>query len=280
MTMPSLLHALNPSSVQPEPFPYICVEGLLDDAFCRELASSVPPIETFMNGRVYPDNHKLHRRAYSLVGDDSLTQHWQRLVADHLMPDTFTDMVRLFAPYVAQEYPALARKLERPDSIRVGVRNLEKDYDVYLDAKLVLHTPVTGMACAERAPHVKAANKLFEFVLCLRQDEDIAPGGDLILHRSRDGVAPRFGARNQTDPRSVVPVRTIRRRRNTLVGWMNTARSVTEVTPRATSPYSSVYFQVLAEFPYDLFRLPGLNWSDRLARLVSRRIPFAMPQSG
>ena len=237
-------------------------------------------METFTNGRVYPDNYKLHRRAYSLVGDDKLTQVWQRLVADHLMSDTFMDMVQLFAPYVAQEYPALAKKLERPNSIRVGMRNLEKDCDVYLDAKFVLHTPVKRVACAERAPHVKAANKLFEFVLCLRQDEDVDPGGDLILHRIRDGVAPRFGARNQTDPRSVVPVRTIRRQRNTLVGWLNTARSVTEVTPRAASPYPSVYFQVLAEFPYDLFRLPGLNWSDRLAQTISRRIAFAMPQPG
>jgi hypothetical protein len=135
-----------------------------------------------------------------------------------------------------------------------------------LDAQFVLHMPVAGSACAERKPHVKGPTKLFEGVLCLRLDEDNAEGGDLVLHRIHDGIRPRFGARMQIQPNTVSPAKIIPRRRNTLVLWLNTPRSITELTPRATTPFPSIYFNILAEYPRNLFRLPGVHWGGGLAQ--------------
>jgi hypothetical protein len=268
--MPSFLHSLDRSAVSLEPFPHIVIENLLDDALCRELAAGVSPIEKFTGGRSYPDNFKLHRHAHTLLDDPTLSVKWREIILTHLTPDAFADMVRLFSPQIAREYPDVARKLENPDSLEIGVRGRDKNCDVMLDALFVLHMPVSGVSCAERGPHVKRPKKLFESAFCLRQEGDASAGGDLVLHRVCDGNAPPLGVRMQVDRALVKPAKVIPRKRNTLVFWMNTPRSVTEITPRAPSSHPSVYFNILAEFPRTLFQVPDVSPGTRFMRKLSR----------
>jgi hypothetical protein len=267
--MPSFLHFIDRSSVSLDPFPHIVIENLLDDALCGELAAAVPPIGKFSGGRMYPDNHKLHLHAHRLLEDPTLSERWRETILNHLTPDAFADMVRLFLPDIAHEYPELGRKLGKPSSLKIGVRGRDEHCDVALDALLVLHFPIAGAPCAERGPHVKMPKKLFESAFCLRQDGDTSAGGELILHRVRGGKAPPLGKRMQVDRALVTPAKVIPRKRNTLVFWMNTPRSVTELTPRATSSHPSVYFNILAEFPRKLFRVPGLSSGPRFMRKLS-----------
>lgn len=252
--MASIFRNLDSSVVVRDPFPHICIEGALDEELCRQLATAIPPIKTFTKGRDYPDNHKLHRRAAELLADSELPDNWRRIVTEHVNADVFKDMLRLFRADIASEYPALENKLASP-SLHVGVRRRDSECDVAVDAQLMLHMPVRGPARAERGPHVKGPEKLFEGVLCLRSDSDSSSGGDFILHRIRPNVSPIFGERHQTETKYLTTARIIPRRRNTFLFWLNTPRSITQVTPRGTSPFPSVYFNILAQVPQNLFEL-------------------------
>src|SRR5205807_1812910 len=102
-------------------------------------------------------------------------------------------------------------------------------------------------------------------------------GGDMILCKILPDVSPVFGARDQINPKLVSPARIIPRRRNTLVAWLNTPRSITEITARGPSPVPSVYLHVLAQFPQALFNLPraGQKIDDTPARQGPRAGPAA-----
>jgi hypothetical protein len=77
------------------------------------------------------------------------------------------------------------------------------------------------------------------------------------IFRTRSRQMLAVSARNQVDARSLEVARIIPRRHNTLLLLLNTPWSVTDVSPRGNSQYTSVYFNFLAELPYSLFELPN-----------------------
>jgi hypothetical protein len=157
----------------------------------------------------------------------------------------------------------LAERLAKLDSSRIGHRSQGNDYDVLLEAQHVYFMPVRGVSGAERGPHVKTPEKIFGSFLCLRTDDDDSTGGDFVLHGARPGATPRFGTRNQIDPKDLIPVRTYPRKRNVFVGFLNTPRSVTQMTPRSSSAKPSVYLNILVGLS------PRMWQPNRLKRMIS-----------
>lgn len=254
--MSSFFRHLDSSMVVRAPFPHICVENFLAEEDCRQLAIEVPPIEIHTQGRSFPDDHKIYRRSPELLSDANFSARWRQIIADNLTADVFYDILRIFKEDIAREYPALAAEFGRKNPLNIGVRGVDRDCDGMLEAQLVYFMPVKGATGSERGPHVKLAQKLLGSFLCLRSDDDKSSGGDIILHGIRHDVAPVFGARDQIDLKYLTPARIIPRRRNVFVCWLNTPRSITQMTPRGRSEFPSVYLNILAEAPEKLFQLP------------------------
>jgi hypothetical protein len=253
-----------------DPFPHICVEGLFDDELCRRLAEEVPPPEKYTNGRVFADDQKFYRSPTELIGDPEVSETWRRMILDNLGADAFKDFYRIFEDDIAREFPEVAGRLAKQDSLRVGQRSArgrdrtaDNKHDVLMDIEQIYFMPVRD-GHADRGPHVKTPEKIFESFLCLRRDVDASTGGDFVLHRVPSDVP--LGNRNQIDPAYANPVRVIPRRRNVFVGFLNTRRAVTQITPRSPSPFHSVYLHLIVGLSQRVWRrslISPFHWSWR-----------------
>lgn len=169
----NLLRNISPTVVLREPFPHVLTHGALPNDLCLQLSREFPPLESFIRGRDLPSNFKTRRTAIQLLADRNLSPLWRRVIQEHLSPDVMQELLRLMGADVQREYPEFPDRFGGVDSWRIGVRGRDSysDHDVLLDAQLVVHTPIVGQACFERAPHVKRPNKLFELQLYLPVEE-------------------------------------------------------------------------------------------------------------
>jgi hypothetical protein len=261
--MSSFLHSLDSSLVARDPFPHIHVEGLIDDTLCRQLAEQVPPVEKYKNGRSFYDDEKLYLNSKRLLSDPDVPDVWKSVVAEHIRPDTYWDFFNLFKSELERESSELADRLANVKSSRVGQRGTGKDLDVFLEAQLVYFMPVQGSSGAERGPHVKTPEKIYGSFLCLRRDNDESRGHDFVVHGIRNGSVPTLGVRNQVDTADVVPVRKFPRKRNRYIGFLNTRRTVTEMTPRSQTASPAVYLNILVALS------PSMWQPSRVRGLVS-----------
>jgi hypothetical protein len=272
--MPSIFHNLDPALVVRDPFPHICVEGLLDDELCRQLAAEIVPLQELTGGRGYSDDEKFYRYGPELLANPETSECLKRFIAENVTADAYRDFYRLFEADIAREFPKLAHRLAKVAPSRIGQRTSprarsrdrarDKKLDVHMDVLQVYFMPVRGTDAAERGPHLKTSEKIFNGFLCLRTDEDNSTGGDQVLHGIQPGAPLSPGHRNQVDPKDIYAARTIPRQRNTFVGYLNTPRSVTEMTPRSTSPFPSVYLNIVVG-------LSPRMWRSSVFSLLRRR---------
>ena len=252
--IPSPFRKISRDQVSRDPFPYVCIENFLDDTTYRQLAAGIPPLERVTGGAKYPDDFKMFWRLPRILTDPDTPAPLRRIFESFASPDTFHFLAELFGPEIAREYPSL--DIASITNGRIGMRGIDAGCDAMLEVQFTMHAPIYGRAGAERTAHVRGPEKLFEVVLCLRRDDDNAEGGDFRIYRVRPGHTALFGARGQIDIRSIEVVRTIPRRKNILVLWLNTPRSIVEVSQRGPSPVTSVYLNCLVELPYPLFKFP------------------------
>ena len=269
--LPSPFRKISRDQVLHDPFPYLCIENFLDDSVYRELVAGIPPFERMTGGARYSDNFKFHWRLAQILADPGTHAPLRRIVEGFASPETIRFLAELFGPEIAREHPSL--DIAAITNGCIGMRAIDAGCDAALDAQFIVHAPIYGRPCGERTPHVKGPKKLFEAVLCLRPDDDDAEGGEFRIYRVRPGHTPLFGARGQIDIRSIEVARTIPRQRNTFVLWLNTPRSITEVSPRGSSPLPSVYFNCLVETPRPLFKLPkaGRSFVQIVAHAVRKK---------
>jgi hypothetical protein len=235
--MQHLLAGIDASQIELSPFPHLVIEHALEPALCARLVREFPPLSSFTRGRELPPNHKMIRRAVDVAADPATTPLWQQMLAAHLTAETFQHWCRLFHEPLARYHPALALRLDGGELTRISHRGAEeKKHDtVALDAALVAHTPVPGAQTAERAPHLKAADKPF----------------------LRDTLPLTCGPRNTLDPARLEIVRTVPYQAGTLVLMLNTPHSITAHAPRCSAVQPMQYFHLLAELHEPLFPMPS-----------------------
>jgi hypothetical protein len=235
----------------------VVVENALDEELCRQLVREFPPMETFTEGRAYPDNYKLIYPAAKALRNPDLFDPWKRFIQDHLQRDVWLDMVRLFRPYLLSAYPDFETRFGKIEQLRVGTRNID-DYsncDVLLDSELVIHIPVADHPCVERGPHLKTRDKPFVAYLYLRPDEDHSQGADHALYSIKPGTSLRFDQVQATDPAFLNVEKVIPYRRNTFIFFLNTPESIQGLTVRSVAPLPLMMYHFLAQMSGPLFEI-------------------------
>jgi hypothetical protein len=250
--MPSFLHSITRSAVATQPFPHVHVESLIDESLCSALIAELPPVAEYTDGRDFYDDEKLYIPGRRLLSDPAVSENWKRAIRDNTTAETYYDFYRLFGTEIQNEFPKIAERLARIDPSRICLRGCSKNYDVLLEAQLVYFMPVRDVTGAERGPHVKTPEKIYGSFLCLRKFDDESSGHDFVLHNPISGSKPTLGKRNQVD--HTVPAKTFPRKRNTYVGFLNTRRSVTQMTPRSTSFVPAAYMNILVELSPHLWQ--------------------------
>jgi hypothetical protein len=126
-----------------------------------------------------------------------------------------------------------------------------------LDCQLGIHVPAAGPITYEREIHVKQSWKLFEGLLFFRSPDDHSTGGEIEIYEYLPGVSPVFGQRNQLIDRTMVRlVDKLPYRANTLLLFMNTPRSLVNISPLHNAQVPFQFMGLLAQYREHLFQLP------------------------
>lgn len=272
----SILSKLSPNEVIAAPFPHVAVENAADPELCRQLIREFPPVEVVTRGRPYKSSDKIYLSANNARQASLLTAAWKRALRDYLQPCVWHDLVRLFRPHLLGEYPDFEQRFGRMDELRVGLRERDdfSKCDVLLDAKALMHTPVTGQPAAERNPHLKRLSAVFFGYLFLRPDEDDSQGADQAFYSLKPGAELLLDENQTLAPSLLNLEKVIPYRRNTFVCFMNTARSIQAITPRSVTdtPYLALHFTVyLKDHLFRVRTKPGVE----IAKVITEEFKWS-----
>lgn len=264
--MASILARIRPEQVEESPFPHVVIENAWDRQTCDRLLREFPPDEAFVDGRQPGSNEKFYLSAERSWRKPGIAPAWRRAIRDHLGTGTWRHLVRIFGRHLQREYPNFRSLIGDPLHLRVGTRDIDRfaENEVLLDAKALLHTPVTGATVAERGPHLKNYRTLFLYYLYLRPPEDDVEGGDHAFYAPKPGAERALGPRQALEFESVDAVKIVPYRHNTMVLFMNTPRSFQTNTPRPASPFPMRGLHLSAYVRVPLFDVPLLPGVERV----------------
>jgi len=242
----NVLDTISPDQVRRDPFPHVVVENALDPEFCNTLIRQFPPLDLITQGERWSGTRKYNFHLVQAHRSRRVSRLWKETMADYVSSSVWRNYVRIFGDCLMQEYPTFELRFGPMREMRVGIRNIDdfSTCDVLLDSKIVVHTPSTAAAEIERLPHLKLFRTVVDGYIFLRPDEDEAEGADFDLCAIKPGHSPKLGARHTILPDQLDVARRVSYRKNTLVMFINTPRSVTAVTARPATkiPYMAFHF--------------------------------------
>ena len=254
----SLFAQITPDKISTHPFPHFTAESVLDQSLTQELIHDFPPLESFTRGRTYPDCSKIQATAVSMLANPSLSSTWKNFLREHLTQESFEERMRVWAPHALREFPDLEQRFGPLSQWRAGIRD-QDDYstcDVLLDAQISVHTPIVGEPAWDRGPHIKNRDKLFASLLFLRPDHDRSLGADWEAYSIRPTSQPLFDPHRQTTEHKYLKLeKAFPYRNNTMVGVLNTPRSIQGWSLRTPSEVPFLYVAFIAQMPQKLFTL-------------------------
>lgn len=248
--MDSLLDRVQAADVRLDPFPHIAVTEALDPALVSRLQEEFPPLEVIAGEQSSANNLRMGLSARDALGNPAVSELWRHFVAYHTSQSFLDDLLEVFGDAVRATYPDLEERIGPLDGLRAGVRGVDEDADVLLDAQISVNTPVTTPTSV-RGAHLDDPDKLFAGLFYLRRDDDHSTGGDLELHRYRRG--PRGFRGPEIYDTFVEPVRTVRYASNTLVLFVNSPRSLHGVTVRSVTDVPRRFVNLVAKIGEPLF---------------------------
>ena len=251
----SILSNIEPEQVHIYPFPHLVVENAIDDSICNRLIDTFPTVQHFTGMDEYSANTKIHLPASMTLNSSFLSDTWKRFLQEQLTNEAWSQIVRVFGDHFRDEYPDYESRWGKISEFQIGTRGTDdfSNCQVLLDAQLSIHTRVLANPCVDRGPHLKTREKPFEAYLLLKPDEDPAEGGDFEIYSLRSGIKPVFGPQQVTDPLYVKLEKSIPYRKNTLIMFLNTSRSIQNYSIRCASDYPLMYFNYNVSLPEKLY---------------------------
>lgn len=248
--MESLLDRVRAADVRLDPFPHIAVTEALDPDLVARLQAEFPPLDVVAGDQSAANNRRMGMPARDVLDNPAVSDLWRQFIGRHVSQDFLDDLVRVFADGVRLAHPDLEERLGPLEELRAGVRGLDDDADVALDAQISVNTPVRTPTSV-RGAHLDDPDKLFAGLFYLRRDDDDSSGGDLQLHRYRRG---RRGFRGpEIYDTFVEPVHTVRYASNTLVLFVNSPLSLHGVTVRSVTDVPRRFVNLIAKVREPLF---------------------------
>lgn len=250
----SVLSKARSADVVMEPFPHVVIRNALDPALYEKLAAEFPADEVVMNGKLLKSNAKYFYGAAKALADDRISPLWKDFFRTHASDDFYREAVALFGSAIKALYPDLEIRLKKKTAdLRTGIRRRDASAEAAMDCQFAINSPVTERVSSVRGPHVDGAKTLFQGLLYFKDTGDEA-GGNLELYRFREGVDPSSLELSAVDPALVEKAASVVYEKNTLIFFLNSIRSLHGVSPRAVTPRTRRYFNVLCDLPVELFQ--------------------------
>jgi len=277
----SILSRAAKSALRTEPYPHLVIENALDEALYAELERAFPRDDIILDGRA-PIDRWFDYPACKVIEDARIAPLWREFFAHHTSQAFFAELVALVGPSMLALRPDLEKRVGRrlPEfsvAMRPGGRGdpLAPGADVSMECQFYLN--YTRAPRVVRGPHVDRPSELFAALLYFRREEDDCTGSDLEICTAASDLYPHDHAVRidrlpaEIDDEKVRTLKTVRYAANTLVLFLNSARSIHAVTPRSPTRVPRRHINFCCDVRFDLFdlKLP--------ARLAAKRALEAAP---
>ncbi len=265
----SILSNASSANIVTDPYPHLVIRNALDPDVFAQLAATFPADDLIVNGRQIKDTWYDYP-ASEVIRDERIAPQWRDFFAYHVSRDFYLELMGVLGDAIQQTYPNIEARLGKPlDQAKVGMRPGGKGDPLAPGADLSMecqfYANYTRAPREVRGPHVDRPSELFAALLYFRQDGDDSTGGDLevcvakdrSLYPDRDSVMiSELPA--EVAPSGVTTVSTARYAANTLVLFLNSARSIHAVSGRSPTQLTRRHINFCCDLNFDLFemRLP------------------------
>jgi hypothetical protein len=205
-------------------------------------------------------------------------------------------LLRLFGPSILNFYPDFEKRFAPISELNAELRSngpaskpgwLAKETrrrgSIGLDAQIAVNTPALTEGTSVRTPHLDRTDKLFIGLLYLRLPDDDSQGADLELLKPKQDGKLVYGRQRLLPAEQTIHVRTIPYRKNTLVLFLNTPKSLHGVTPRGITRHTRYFINLVGETAEPLFEVETISEEDRVAERYnfrSRLVRWIRPDRG
>jgi hypothetical protein len=264
----SILSKASKADLVLEPFPHLVIKNALAPEIYAQLEREFPSEEVILNGRP-PKDTWFDYPACKVVKDQRVSPLWREFFDFHTSKAFFAELVALAGEQLRALHPRLESEAGRPlEDFVVGRRPggrgdpLAEGADVSMECQFYLN--YTQQPRVVRGPHVDRPSELFAALLYFRRDDDDSTGADLEICEASSPLYPDAHSVKisklpaEIDDGLVRQAGLARYAANTLVLFLNSARSIHAVTPRSPTPIVRRHINFCCDVRFDLFemRLP------------------------
>jgi hypothetical protein len=262
----SILQQVSKAEFSLVPFPHLIIKDALEPSLYAALERDLPSEELVVDGREVRDTWYDYP-ACKVKDDPRISPLWREFFAYHVSAAFFAELLRVAGGILREIYPDLERRAQKrlEDFVcrmRPGGRGdpLAEGADISLECQFYVN--YTRQPRTVRGPHVDRPSELFAALLYFRQKDDSSSGGDLqICAAQSDRVYPAPNRVRiaelpaEIDPAAVQIVRPVAYQPNTLVLFLNSAKSIHSVSPRTPTNVTRRHINFCGDLRFDLFSM-------------------------
>lgn len=248
-----------------EPFPHLVITEALDPDVFKKLSDSFPDDPIILDGRSARDTW-FDYPASKVLKDERISDTWREFFAHHTSKQFFEELVALAGPEMLALHPKLEQQVgKRLQDFTVGMRPggrgdpLADGADVSMECQFYVN--YTQRPRVVRGPHVDRTSELFAALLYFRRDDDDSSGANLEICESVADIHPSNNSVEisslpaEIAPSKVKTVKTAEYAANTLVLFLNSAKSIHAVSPRTPTAIPRRHINFCCDLRFELFEM-------------------------
>lgn len=261
----SILSRAAKADLVTEPYPYLVITEALDPAIFEQLSNQFPDDDIILNGRA-PKDTWFDYPACKVVADERISPLWRDFFKHHTSKAFFEELVALAGPQLRALKPDLEQQAgHRLEDFTVGMRPggrgdpLADGADASMECQFYLN--YTRQPRIVRGPHVDRPSELFAALLYFRREDDDSSGSNLEICEASTNLYPNPHAVKistlpaEIDSANVRTVKSATYAENTLVLFLNSARSIHAVSPRTPTTVPRRHINFCCDVRFDLFEM-------------------------
>jgi hypothetical protein len=273
----SVLQHVKKDMVESLPYPYLVIADALPAQLAEELTSTFP-LDLFdrYKAKLTDTNNK---RIDITIADSrnigAIPPIWREFLEYHSSAAFMQEVMTIFGAHITKAFSKFYPSQAALNSLTAGLKGIDNfSYaDLLLDTAISINTPVHEVS-AVRAIHTDHGDKLFSGLFYLRRPEDDSTGGNLQIHRWKDGYShlqKRILYQEGVNPKHTELVKEIRYDNNVFVLFINSLDALHAVTPRAITPYDRTFVNFVGESKHKLFR-KELSIAKKVRKILGSKI--------